>query len=171
MWSNATWTSAALETVSAWTDIHLKLIFTISWIISADNEMRRVWVWIWMGQYEITRARRIELLPPPSFILSPSQQQQSLSLSPGFTIFRPLCARLCVFTHRLCSESPDCPVLSLCAAHPPCYKYIIYNLDCLKYFVEYYFKLISVIFLHLFFLHCYFTHSEQTDDFLSVSVG
>lgn len=149
MWSNATWTSAALETVSAWTDIHLKLIFTISWIISADNEMRRVWVWIWMGQYEITRARRIELLPPPSFILFPSQQQQSRSLSPGFTIFRPLCARLCVFTHRLCSESPDCPVLSLSAAHPPCYKYIIYNLDCLKYFVEYYFKLISVIFLHL----------------------
>lgn len=149
MWSNATWTSAALETVSAWTDIHLKLIFTISWIISADNEMRRVWVWIWMGQYEITRARRIELLPPPSFILFPSQQQQSLSLSLLDSRFFGLSARVCASLRTDSAPSHQTVLFSLCAAHPPCYKYIIYNLDCLKYFVEYYFKLISVIFLHL----------------------
>lgn len=57
-----------LESVSAWKDIHLKLIFTISWIISADNEMKRLWVWIWMGQYEITRARRFHA--GFSFVLS-----------------------------------------------------------------------------------------------------
>lgn len=100
---------------------------------------------IWDNTRSEDRAASSSIFYP----LSLSAAAESFSLSPGFTIFRPLCAHLCVFTHRLCSESPDCPVLSLCAAHPPCYKYIIYNLDCLKYFVEYYFKLISVIFLHL----------------------
>lgn len=57
--------SLDLESVSAWMDIHLKLIFTISWIISADNEMRRLWVLNMNGT--IWDNRRGED-PPPSFI-------------------------------------------------------------------------------------------------------
>lgn len=70
-----------LESVSAWKDIHLKLIFTISWIISADNEMKvslNMNGTIWDNtRSEIPRRLFIRPLPPSSFIVVRLKQNPS----------------------------------------------------------------------------------------------
>lgn len=100
---------------------------------------------IWDNTRSEDRAASSSIFYP----LSLSAAAESLSLSWIHDFSASLRASVRLYAPTLLRVTRLSCSLSLCAAHPPCYKYIIYNLDCLKYFVEYYFKLISVIFLHL----------------------